>query len=615
MRLEVQAQVVSGGDIEVTGNVRADNGNSDLQVNVAGMALAPLQAYLADVAELQFASGTVSTAGRLRYGEADSAKLVYEGRVAVDRLLLEEIEPKRPFLAWDSVASDDVTLTLQPNRLDIGELRIEQPAARLIIAEDQSVNLTDVLKKPAAREDSSTADGDAKKDVQSASAEQGEGGDDPFPVTVARIRVSGGALDFADLSLRPQFGTRMHKLNGVISGLSTDASRSATLQLDAQVDKFGSAKIRGQISVRRPEQSTELDLAFRNLQMTSLSPYVVKFAGYRIASGRLALDLQYKVKQSKLVGKNKIVLNQVELGEKVDSPGALDLPLELAIAILKDSRGVIDIGLPVGGDLNDPKFDYGEVIGKAVGNLLGGIVTAPFRALGALFGGSGDKQLGLIEFAPGSDAIAPPEQQKIETVARALVERPALRLIVPPTYAAEQDTPALKSLVVRTEIVRRMKVELAAGEDPGPIDVANPRVQRAIEAEFSQRYAPAVLDVLKRRSVEPVAAAAKKGVARTGQPAQETPPVRDRASPGVSPAAPQPPPAFYRTLVDRLIAEQPVSDEMLRQLATRRGEAIVRELTTAAALPAARVVLAEPRPASEAGDEAVVLRLQLEPAK
>jgi hypothetical protein len=184
----------------------------------------------------------------------------------------------------------------------------------------------------------------------------------------------------------------------------------------------------------------------------------------------------------------------VKLGEQVDTPGAADLPLDLAIAILSDSQGVIDIGLPVSGDLNDPEFAYGAVIGKAFGNLIGGIVTAPFRALGALFGAGSDAKLDSIDFEPGRAVLAPPEREKLAAVARAMKERTTLTLVVPPAQSAEVDTPALKSLAVRTAIVGRMGLELTPGDDPGPVDAADPRAQTAIEALFSERYAPAVLD-------------------------------------------------------------------------------------------------------------------------
>ena len=592
MRVELQARIASGGQIEAKGEVRADDGRSDLSVNLSGVALAPLQTYLSEFAELRLASGTASTAGRLRYGDTAGAKaqLAYAGSMSIDRLLLEEIEPKRPFLAWDSIASRDVALTLQPNRATIGELRIDRPSGRLIIAADRTLNLSDVLK-PRKEHASAPGAGDGRSTGPDSAPAQ----DEAFPVSVARVRISGGALKFADLSLRPQFATRMHELNGVISGLSTDAGRSAKLQLDAKVDKHGSAKIRGRISALHPGKQTEIDVAFRNLEMASLSPYVAKFAGYRIAGGRLALDLQYRVNDDKLLGENKIVLKQVSLGEKVDSPDALDVPLELALAILKDAEGVIDIELPVSGNLDDPKFDYGAVIAKAFGNILGGIASAPFKALGALFG-AGAKELDSIDFEPGSDVIAPPEQYKLEAVARALNERPGLVLVVPPTYAEAEDAPALKSLAVHSDIVRRMGLDLAPGEDPGPIDTASPEVQRAIEGAFRLHYAPEVLAALKQRALEAAAPAA----------------IPVQPSPTQSPRLP---PEFYDSLIERMIAQQPVSAPVLAGLALRRGEAIVRELTTVGGLPPARVVLGEARAATAADGEAVTLRLALEVAK
>ncbi len=615
MQVELKAAVAGGGDIQASGAVRADNGMSDLKVSTSGVVLAPVQPYLSEVAELKLASGTVSSDGRLRYGHAAGAdaKLVYEGSFAVDRVALEEVDPQRPFFAWDSVSSGDMVVTLEPNRVDIGEVRLDGPSGRLIIAEDQSVNLMDVWKRKP-REDTGASD-DKPDNVKAASAEQTGTGGDPFPVTIARVRVSGGALDFADLSLRPQFGIRMHELEGVITGLGTDANSTAKVQLDARVDKFGSAKIRGQISVRRPEQLTEIDMTFRNVDMATLSPYVAKFAGYRITGGRLALDLQYKVLDKKLLGENKIVLRQMELGEKVEGPHALDLPLELAIAILKDSDGVIDIALPVRGNLDDPQFDYAAVIGKAIGNLLGSIITAPFRALGALFGGGDEKKLGTIDFEPGSDALAPPERQKLEAVARALKERPKLMLVVPPTYAVGNDAPALKSLAVRSDIVRHMGVELKPGEDPGPIDTANPRVQRGVEGALSQRLAPSVIAVLKRRAIES-AAPAVESPDRAGASVQPSEGARGATgASGATGTSPGPSPAFYRSLVDRMIAEEPLPEQALAQLATRRGEAIVRELTAVGGVSAARVTSGELQKATDGSDKAVPLRLELEVAK
>lgn len=585
MQLDFAASIPSGGKLAAKGGIRADNGAADLTIRIADVELLPVQPYLSEFATLRLASGALSAEGRLRVGEqpGSEARLGYQGSLAITRLRLDETAPPRPFFAWTAVASNDVVLTLGPDRLDIGELTVDGPTGRLVIAEDQTINLTDVIRKPEP--------GDAAAD---SAAQQGKTESAPFPVSVARIRVTKGALDFADLSLRPRFGARMHDLKGVVTGVGTDPEGSTQLQLDANVDSYGSARIRGNLNLLRPEKATAVDVAFRNLEMTSLSPYVAKFAGYKIAGGKLALDLQYRVEDGKLQGENKVVLNQVELGEKVDSPSALDLPLELALAILKDAQGVIDIALPVSGDLGDPQFDYGAVIAKAVGSLIGGVVSAPFRALGALLG-AGTGKLDTVAFDPGTDSLAPPERDKLDSVARALHERPALRLKVPPTYASAHDRPALKSLAVRSQIVRQMGIELAAGEDPGPLDVGNARVQRALESSYRQRHSAQALAALKREG----SAAAAPAPTAAGQQAD----------------APALPAALYQRMLDQLIDQQAVPDQALAELAQRRGAAIVKELTTHGGLPEARVAIADAREAADSSTDAVIVHLELEVAK
>ncbi|MFT6697814.1 MAG: hypothetical protein ACJAR7_000855 [Polaromonas sp.] len=563
VQLTLQTALVSGGTIQVDGTLHATTGVVDLQLKMSDIALAPVQSYLSRFAALQLATGKVSSHGRLRYGDPQGAgaQLVYEGQLAVKQLLLKEVTPERPFLSWDSVGSNDVLLTLSPNRLDIAELQIEKPSGRLFIAADRSVNLTDVLKrKSAALPATPSTD---------------------FPISIARVRVADGMLAFSDASMRPQFDARMLELKGVITGISNAPDQSAKVQLDARVEDYGSAKIGGQISLLSPEKLTDINMAFSNLELSSLSPYTVKFAGYRIAGGRLWLDLQYRVKDSKLQGKNKVLLRQVVLGEKVESPGALNLPLELAIAVLTDSDGVIDIALPVSGDLNDPQFDYGAIIGKAVGNLLGSIVTAPFRAIAALFG-EPNKTLDNVIFEPGKASLAPPEQQKLAAIARALKERPALKLVVPLTSSETFDTPVLKSLAVRREIVTAMGLALVPGEDPGPVDAANARTQKAVDIVFNTRYTPTVLAALKERDLH---------------------------------AAGTPATSFYQGLIDKLMVEQSVSNEALAQLAAQRSDAILTEMTQTNGMSAPRTSVGQVQPARDADGQSITLQLQLEVTK
>lgn len=601
MQVALGTRLDSGGEVKAEGSAALDPLTLDLQLSASGLDLAPVQPVLSEYVMLTMASGTASTQGRLTYGPVAGipSQLSYTGGLSVEQFLLEENDPPRAFLAWESMKIDDLILTLEPNRVDIGEVRLGKPVGRLLIAEDQSINLTDILIK---------RDGEPPATPVSAAVVDDSPADNVFPITVARIRLDDGELEFADLSLRPQFGTRMHELKGVITGVGNDANRSAQVQLDARVDQFGSARIRGQVSLLQPERLTDIEMVFRNLDMTALSPYAMKFAGYRIAAGRLSLDLQYKVRQGKLMGENKVVLRKVELGKKVDSPDALDLPLELALAVLEDSNGVIDIALPVRGDLDDPQFDFGAVIRQAIGKLIGDIVTAPFRALAALFGGSDDKDIDTINFEPGTATLAPPEQQKIQTVARALRERPNLALTVAPTMAPQQDKPVLQSLAVRREIAKRMGLELMPDEDPGPIDAANPRVPAAVKAAFGSRYAPAVFDLLRQRAVQPAAAGAAELATEAAQPSPPSAAARPAA-------ASTPPPDFYQGLIQRMITEQPVTDAMLAQLGRKRAQAIVEVITGEdGGVPATRVKTGALRNSTNASAGTIPLTLELEVA-
>jgi len=334
--------------------------------------------------------------------------------------------------------------------------------------------------------------------------------------------------------------------------------------------------------------------------MTKLTPYSSKFAGYRIASGQLTTSLQYRVKNSALEGNNKIVLDNFELGEKVESPSALDLPLEFAIAILKDSNGRIDIGLPVTGSLDDPQFSVAGLVWKAIGNLLTNIVTAPFRALAGLFGGAEGEQLGAVEFDPGSADLRPPEQQKLRTVGEALQKRPQLKLTVKPTIAATADREAIQSLNVRRAVLARASIKLEVGESPGPLDVGNPRMQQAIEALFVDRFGlPAVRDLR---------ASLAKPTAVTPSSASES-----TASPQAASAASQAS-RIARTMADRLIETTEVSDAELNELGRRRAAAIVNELGTKARIDASRLASEAPQ-VKDARDGQIVSELELSVAK
>ena len=226
-------------------------------------------------------------------------------------------------------------------------------------------------------------------------------------------------MNFADLSLSPNFSTGIQKLQGSITELSSKQLARADVDLAGSVDGYAPVTIRGQINPLSDVAYTDIVMAFNGIELTTFTPYFSKFAGYKIERGKLTMNLRYRLNASHLDAENKIVLNQLTLGEKVESPDATSLPVKLAVALLKDSKGIIDIDIPISGSLDDPEFSVFPIILKVLMNLLWKMVTAPFALLGSLFGGGGD-DLQFVAYLPGVDTLGHDQYPKLQTVAKGL---------------------------------------------------------------------------------------------------------------------------------------------------------------------------------------------------
>lgn len=592
-----------GGQFSAQGSVIPVSGALQADVRVKQLALAPLQPLLARYVKLKIAGGNSSAQGRLSIGAAGAkgANLRYVGGVNIAGLVLNEADGDL-FAAWKNVSADKLTASLGPNRLEIPELRVVEANAKLIIENDRSFNAARLLvQQPAAG---------AKAVSRPAAA--APTADEPFPVRIRRVRLQNAKLDFTDLSLRPQFAAKMYELNGVVNALSSSRTSRSQVELDGRVDEFGLVRIRGELNPFAPSNNTDVNLVFRNVDMVAGSPYTMKFAGYKIAEGKLSVDLQYQVRNGQLEGTNQIVIDKLTLGERVDSPDALKLPLEFAIAILKDSDGRIELGLPISGNLNDPQFSYGAIFWKAIGNLLTSIVTAPFRALGRLLGGGSGEKLEAIDFDPGSDRLLPPEREKLKQVAQLLAKRTQLKLSVPGQYSEVADGAALRSRAARIEIARRAGIKDGT-EDPGPLDPGDPAVRRALRELYAERFGDAELDQQKK-AAEAGSAAAMGAPSASGaqtESAQAKLPLWQRVGkmiqgePQVADAS-----AFYNKLRERLDQSQPLPADALTRLGAQRANAILAALNEAGVEPA-RAVATAPEKVSSASGKPVPLKLAL----
>ena len=602
---EMEAGGAEGSRLAASGKAVPAAGTLQARIEASGLPVAPWQGLIARYADVKVLSGSLTVAGELSVGGATQAErdasVAFTGAASLDNVAVRD-GAGTPLVEWKTLATKSLRLSISPHAARMDDLSWTAPKARLEIAADGTTNLTRLFRraeKPAAP-GPAPAPARAESGVAApAGGKAGEAGD--FPVRIRRVQVSQGTLDFTDRSLSPNFSTLIHGLAGTVSGISTERSTRSQIALEGRVDEFGHARLSGALNLFDPDERTTFRMRLRNLDVARVSPYTIKFAGYRVNSGRMSLDLNYRVTDRRVQGDNKILLDNFVLGERVAGTDAPDVPLELAVSLLKDENGRIDIAVPISGSLDDPDFRLGEVVWKAIGNVVRNVVSAPFRALGRLFGGGGE-QLAAIAFIPGSSRLLPPEQEKLKRIVEGLVKRPDLKLLVPARYDAEADARALKREGLRREVGKRAGFEIGSEQATAPIDITDRRTRSALRGMFAERIGKDELERLKDEAERTAAVGAGK------QPEISIlDRVRNFASGEPQVANPS---AFYRELSRRLLESQALPDDALDDLARKRAAAIGSELEAAGADPA-RFELSKSEPTANAGAKEVTVQLSL----
>ncbi|MEE4173428.1 MAG: DUF748 domain-containing protein [Xanthomonadales bacterium] len=466
--LAVNARLESGGDLAFQGAVTAfPELTATGRIDITGLAIPLAQPYVNALANVDLAGGTLDLTADIRHGP--DQLLEAAGNLQLTDLDVVDRGREERLVSWTALTLDRFEADLSAERIETSTAQLQGLYGRFHIAEDLTTNVSDVL----------VTDEDPGEAGDAAGSEDGA----PLPdITVGGVRLDDAALDFSDASLPLPFAAAIRDMDGDISTLATRSREPASVDLEGQVNEFGQARINGTINAWDPVRQTDIDVVFRNLEISRLSPYSVQFAGYEIAAGRLDADLGYVVQEGQLAGENGVVIREIELGEKIDHPDAGSLPLGLAIALLKDSEGVIDLDVPVEGDLNNPEFRIGGVIMQVLGNLITRAVTAPFRLLGSLVGIESE-DFGIIAFEPGSAEISPPDREKLLKLAEAMQQRPELALEIPGVWSETVDAQALREQAVD----ERIAAWETANPDTGG-ELSTERDRAALEALHQEEF-------------------------------------------------------------------------------------------------------------------------------
>ena len=463
----LDTRINESGSLNLTGDVTPEPLSANLTLKLTDVELKAVQPYIAQHTSMTLLAGRMSGDGKVRYG-AKKPALQFTGNIGVAGLHTVDNALHEDFINWDRLDVTGVTFQHDPDRLDIEQVAARKLYARVIIEPDRTLNVTRVMAGPGATVVAPPAPGDApvaqtappppaaprntpaarKSRAAKTAAGQTASGPPaapaaapPMPMAIKKIVLQGGQTKFADLSVQPNFATGIQNIQGTVLGLSSKPNSRAKVDIHGAVDEFSPVAITGEVNVLSAALYTDLGLSFRNMELSTFNPYSGKFAGYSIAKGKLTTELHYKVDGRKLDASHHIIVDQLEFGEKTESKDAVSLPIKLAVALLKDRNGVIDLNVPVSGTLDDPKFRLGPIIWKVFVNILEKAVTAPFALLGALFGGGPDLQ--FIDFRPGAADLDSAAADKIRAVVKALDGRPQLKIDVPIAWVGELDRPAL----------------------------------------------------------------------------------------------------------------------------------------------------------------------------
>ncbi|NCW90189.1 MAG: DUF748 domain-containing protein, partial [Rhodocyclales bacterium] len=423
-------------------------------IHLANLAVQPLLALAPSYEPLNSPSGLID--GDVSFKQ-DTDSLTVDADLKVDDLDIRVRDSKEPLLAWASTALNKFHLVLpmaehKAGLLTINDMLVDRPKIRFVMDAQRQSNFRSLFSKPDVKV--STAEkGDApvaSPDTPVKALAKNAPATPEFRYDVRSVRLKNGAMHFADEAIKPIFRVDVTDLNGSIQGISNEPNRYASLVLNGRAAKSGSLRARGQLAFADPRQNNDVSLVFRNIPLNATNPYTMTFAGYAIDDGRIDVDLRYVTKNGALEGKNRFVIKKIKLGEPVADYEGTRLPLGLAIALLEDSDGMIDVNIPVKGNVNEPEFSVGHLVWQAVKTVLSNVVTAPFRALGALLG---IENVDAIAFVPGESALPPDGEEQLIRIAEFLAKRPKSTLVIHGTYDPKVDADELARAMADREIL------------------------------------------------------------------------------------------------------------------------------------------------------------------
>jgi hypothetical protein len=423
--------------------------------------------------------------------------------VAIDGFQSVDNALKQDLVNFERLELQKLDYAMAPDAVSIDRVLVRKPYARVIISEEQVINIAAVLDPqgtaaalaerqaaaaaeakltPAERrrlEKQREAAEEAAAKAEKAAAKARTKGEalppppaaepapaDTFPIRIREVRIERGRMNFSDYFVQPNFSADVRDVNGTVTGVSSAFDSRAQVKLAGNLGEFSPVSIEGELQPFAFDRYTDIGLKFENISLPLFNPYSTPLAGYAIAKGKLTTDLHYSIENRQLDAQHGIRIDQLEWGEATATQGEATLPVKFATSLLKDKDGVIKLDVPVGGTLDDPTFRVGPIIWQVIKNIIVKAVTAPFALLGSLFAGAEEAQ--FVDFAPGEAALEPATGERLSALAKSLAEKPELKLDVPIGSLPEMDRPALAERAYSATVANMVAARFGKKDAPAP---------------------------------------------------------------------------------------------------------------------------------------------------
>lgn len=453
-----------------------------------------LQPYVAENLNVLVTGGTFGASGHLSVDMPETGELraAFSGDAGLTSFASVDKLNANDFLKWNALYLNGIHAGYGPLSVTIDTVSLADFYSRLIVNPDGTLNVQGIVKekRPSGEAALSDKDDDGKDTSEKEAADIG--------IKIHAVSLQAGTINFSDRHIKPNFSANMLEIGGRISGLSSVEESRADVYLKGKLENHAPLEIRGSINPLSKDLFVDLKIDFHDMDLSPLTPYAHKYAGYTIQKGKLSLDLKYEIVKNELNSENKIFLDQFTFGNRVESPDATKLPVKFAVALLKNSKGEIHLDLPVTGSIEDPEFSIGGVILKMVVNMLVKAATSPFKLLGALVGGG--EELSYIDFDYGLSSIKETERDKLDRLAKALNDRPGLSLEITGYADEEMDAEALHRQAFENKIkAQKLKAIAGRGEAGVPVDeivIAPEEYEKYLEKAYKAETFPKPKNIL-----------------------------------------------------------------------------------------------------------------------